>query len=185
MKVRAIITGATGMVGEGVLLECLNHPDGERMLVINRRPCGVSHPKMREVIHADFFDLHPIESQLPGYDACFFCLGISSMGVSNEEYRRTTYDLTLNVAHTLARSNSEMTFCYVSGAGTDSTGRGRAAWARVKGETENALLALFRNAYVFRPAFMKPSPRQNACETALQVGCMDLSHRSPPLPGRL
>src|SRR5712671_245497 len=105
MKTKAIITGATGMVGEGVLLECLNHPDVEQVLVINRRPGEVYHPKLHETIHTDFFNLAPIESQLTGYDACFFCLGVSSIGMSKEEYKRITYDLTLNVAQLLARSN--------------------------------------------------------------------------------
>jgi uncharacterized protein YbjT (DUF2867 family) len=160
MKVKAIITGATGMVGEGVLLECLNHLDVEQVLVINRKPGGVSHPKLHEIIHRDFFDLTPIESQLAGYNACFFCLGVSSVGISEEEYKRTTYDLTLNVGKTLAKLNPEMAFCYVTGAGTDSTEQGRVAWARVKGATENALMRLFKNSYMFRPGFMKASPGQ-------------------------
>ncbi len=148
------------MVGEGVLIECLNHPDVEQVLVINRKPGGVSHQKLREIIHRDFFDLVPIEKQLAGFNACFFCLGVSSVGMSNEEYRHITHDLTLNVAQLLANLNPEMTFCYVTGAGTDSTERGRTAWARVKGTTENALLRLFKRAYMFRPAFMKATPGQ-------------------------
>src|SRR5580658_8346298 len=127
MKIKAIITGATGMVGEGVLLECLNHPDVEQVLVINRRPGGVSHPKLREIIHGDFFDLAPIEARLTGYDGCFFCLGVSSVGMSEEEYKRVTHDLTLNVGRVLARLNPDMTFCYVTGAGTDGSGKGRVA----------------------------------------------------------
>src|SRR6476619_7300294 len=103
MAVRAIITGATGMVGEGILVECLAHPAVEQVLVINRQPGGVSHPKLREVIHADFFNLAPIEPQLAGYNACFFCLGVSSVGMDKDAYKRVTYDLTLNVAQTLAR----------------------------------------------------------------------------------
>jgi uncharacterized protein YbjT (DUF2867 family) len=157
---RAIITGATGMVGEGVLLECLNHPDVNQVLVINRRPGGVSHPKLAELIHEDFFNLAPIEERLAGFDACFFCLGVSSVGISKEEYARMTYELTLNVARLLARVNPAMTFCYVTGAGTDGSEQGRVAWARVKGATENALLRLFKNAYMFRPGFMKPTPGQ-------------------------
>jgi hypothetical protein len=148
------------MVGEGVLIECLNHPDVEEILVINRKPGGVSHPKLRELIHGDFFNLAPIEGQLAGFDACFFCLGVSSVGMSNEEYRRITYDLTLNVARLLARLNPETTFCYVTGAGTDSSEQGRIAWARVKGATENALARLFKRAYMFRPGFMKATPGQ-------------------------
>jgi uncharacterized protein YbjT (DUF2867 family) len=157
---KVIITGATGMVGEGVLLECLNHADVQQVLVVNRKPGGVSHPKLREIIHGDFFNLSPIEPQLTGFDACFFCLGVSSVGMSKEEYRRITYDLTLNVAQLLAKLNPAMTFCYVTGAGTDSSERGRTAWARVKGATENALIRLFKQAYMFRPGFMKPTPGQ-------------------------
>jgi nucleoside-diphosphate-sugar epimerase len=160
MKIRTIISGATGMVGEGVLLECLNHPDVEQVLAINRKPGGMAHPKLREIIHADFFNLAPLEPQLSGYNACFFCLGVSSVGISEEEYKHITYDLTLNMAQLLAKLNSEMTFCYVTGAGTDSSERGRIAWARVKGATENALMRLFKRSYMFRPAFMKPTPGQ-------------------------
>jgi uncharacterized protein YbjT (DUF2867 family) len=160
MKIKTIITGATGMVGEGVLLECLNHPDVEQVLVINRKPGGVSHPKLREIIHIDFFNLAPIEQQLSGFNACFFCLGVSSVGMGKEEYTHITYDLTLNVAQLLAKANPEMTFCYVTGAGTDSTEQGRVAWARVKGATENALIRLFKQAYMFRPAFMKATAGQ-------------------------
>jgi len=148
------------MVGEGVLLECLNRPDVEQVLVINRKPGGVSHPKLREIIHIDFFNLAPIEQQLIGFNACFFCLGVSSVGMSKEEYTHITYDLTLNMAQLLAKVNPEMTFCYVTGAGTDSSERGRIAWARVKGATENALIRLFKQAYMFRPAFMKATAGQ-------------------------
>jgi len=155
-KIRAIITGATGMVGEGVLHECLLHPLVEAVLVINRRPCGVDHPKLKEIIHADFFDFSSIESQLSGYNACFFCLGVSSIGMKEEQYYRLTYTLTMHVAETLSRLNSSMTFCYVTGAGTDSTEKGRSMWARVKGKTENALMKLpFKNVYAFRPGFIK------------------------------
>lgn len=159
MKIRAIITGATGMVGEGVMHECLQHPDVEAVLLINRKPSGISHPKVKEIIHKDFFDLSPIESQLSGYTACFFCLGVSSVGMKEDEYRHLTYDLTLHVAQTLSRLNPDMTFGYISGAGTDSTEQGRSMWARVKGTTENALMRLpFKKAYMFRPGFMKPTP---------------------------
>lgn len=160
MALKAIITGATGMVGEGVLIECLNHPDVERVLVINRKPGGVSHPKLREIIHGDFFELASIEPQLVGYDACFFCLGVSSVGLSQEEYRRITYDLTLNVARTLARCSPDLAFCYITGAGTDSSETGRIAWARVKGATENALMRVFKRSYMFRPGFMRATPGQ-------------------------
>ena len=159
MKIRAIITGATGMVGEGVLHECLNHPDVEQVLVINRKPCGVTHPKLKEIIHADFFDITPILPQLKGYNACFFCLGVSSVGLKEAEYRKLTYDLTLHVASQLVQLNPEMTFCYVSGAATDSSEKGKIMWARVKGKTENDLMKLpFRKVYCFRPGFMKPTP---------------------------
>jgi hypothetical protein len=156
-KIKAIITGSTGMVGEGVLLECLQHPDVESILVINRKPCGVTHPKLKEIIHSDFFDLLPIGSKLSGYNACFFCAGVSSVGMKEPEYTRITYELTMNFAQTLNRLNTDMTFCYVSGAGTDSSEKGRMMWARVKGKTENDLMKLqFKNVYAFRPAFMKP-----------------------------
>lgn len=155
-KVKAIITGSTGMVGEGVLLECLKHPDVESLLVINRKPCGVTHPKLKEIIHIDFFNLLPIESKLSGYNACFFCAGVSSLGMKEPEYTRVTYELTMNFARALSKLNRDMTFCYVSGAGTDSSEKGRMMWARVKGRTENDLMKLnFKNVYAFRPAFMK------------------------------
>jgi uncharacterized protein YbjT (DUF2867 family) len=158
MKIKAVITGATGMVGEGVLHECLMYPDVESVLVINRKPCGVKHEKLKEIIHKDFFDLSSIENQLGGYNACYFCAGVSSMGKSEELYKRITYDLTLNFATTLLMSNPDMTFCYVSGVGTDSTEKGRIMWARVKGKTENDLLKLpFKTAFMFRPGFIKPT----------------------------
>ena len=148
------------MVGEGVLLECLENPAVEQILVINRKPGGVSHPKLQEIVHADFFNLTPIEPQLQGYNACFFCLGVSSIGMSQEDYKRTTYDLTLNVGQVLARLNPELTFCYVTGKSTDSSEQGSAAWARVKGATENALMRLFKKSFMFRPAMMKATPGQ-------------------------
>ncbi|QCR21253.1 NAD-dependent epimerase/dehydratase family protein [Pontibacter sp. SGAir0037] len=158
MKITAIITGATGMVGEGVLHECLHHPDVEQVLVINRRPCGITHPKLKEIIHHNFYNLSAIETQLQPYNACFFCLGTSSIGMNEKDYHRVTYDLTMHVAETLAKLNPEMTFCYVSGAGTDGTEKGRLMWARVKGKTENHLRQLpFRQVYAFRPGFMKPT----------------------------
>ena len=157
-KIRAILTGATGMVGEGVLHECLQHEEVESVLVINRKPCGVSHPKLKEIIHTDFFDLAHLEPQLSGYNACFFCLGVSSVGMKEPEYTRITYDLTMNVAQTLGKLNPGMTFCYISGAGTDSTEKGKMMWARVKGKTENDLVKLpFKAAYSFRPPFMLPT----------------------------
>ncbi len=156
-KIKVIITGSTGMVGEGVLFECLQHPDVESILVINRKPCGVTHNKLKEIIHTDFFDLLPVEPGLSGYNACFFCAGVSSVGMKEPEYTRITYDLTKNFAQTLSKLNPDMTFCYVSGAGTDSSEKGRIMWARIKGKTENDLMKLqFKNVYAFRPAFMKP-----------------------------
>jgi hypothetical protein len=156
-KIKVIITGSTGMVGEGVLHECLQNPDVEEILVINRRPCGFTHSKLREIIHIDFFNLIQIESRLSGYNACFFCAGVSSVGMKEPEYTKVTYELTMNFAQTVSRINPEMVFCYVSGAGTDSSEKGRMMWARVKGKTENDLMRLqFKSVYAFRPAFMKP-----------------------------
>jgi len=158
MKYKVIITGVTGMVGEGVLHECLHHPVIESVLVINRKPCGVAHTKLTEIVHADFFDLTPIESQLQGYHACFFCLGVSSVGLSEEEYTRLTYTLTLGFASTLSKKNQGMVFCYVSGSGTDSTENGKLMWARVKGKTENDLIKLpFKKVYNFRPGVIEPT----------------------------
>jgi hypothetical protein len=159
MGVRAILTGATGMVGEGVLHECLHHAGIEKILIINRKPTGLKHPKVEEIIHADFFDLGAIENKLIGYNACFFCLGVSSVGMREAEYHHLTYDLTLNVARVLLKLNPQLAFCYISGSGTDSTEAGRSMWARVKGKTENTLLRLgFKKAYMFRPGFMYPTP---------------------------
>ncbi|RSK33069.1 Rossmann-fold NAD(P)-binding domain-containing protein [Hymenobacter metallilatus] len=162
MKLRVIVTGTTGMVGEGVLLECLNSPEVEQVLSISRRPSGHQHPKLRELLHEDFQNLGPIADQLRGYNACFFCLGVSSVGMPEPEYRRFTYDLTLHFARTLlAHNGPDLTFCYVSGAGTDDTLRSRQMWARVKGETENELRQLgFRQAFMFRPGFLRATPGQ-------------------------
>jgi uncharacterized protein YbjT (DUF2867 family) len=150
---KVLIFGATGMVGQGVLRECLLDTAVEAVLTVGRSATGVSHAKLREIVREDLFHYADIEAELAGFDACFFCLGVSSGRVTASEYERLTYTLTLAAAETLARLNPAMTFIYVSGAGTDSTERGRAAWARVKGKTENALLRLpFRAAYMFRPA---------------------------------
>ncbi len=155
--IKIIITGATGMVGEGVLHVSLSHPSIEKILVINRKPCGVVHSKLKEIIHEDFFELSAIEPELLGYDACLFCLGVSAVGMTKEQYYKMTYTLTLNVAETLSRLKKEMTFEYISGAGTDSTEKGRINWARVKGKTENDLMKLpFKKIYAFRPGFIKP-----------------------------
>src|SRR6202012_2972221 len=160
-KIRAIVTGATGMVGEGVLMECLQHPQVEAVLVVNRKPCGVSHPKLKEIIHKDFFDVSPIESQLAGYNACYFCLGVTSLGKKEPEYYNLTYTLTMHFAQAVSRQNSDMTFCYVSGAHTDSSEQGKTMWARVKGKTENDLAKLpFKQEFNFRPGFMKATEGQ-------------------------
>ena len=152
-KVRAIVTGATGMVGEGVLHECLLDSNVEEVLVIGRRPCGIEHSKLKEIVHKDFYDFSTIEEQLKNYNACFFCLGVSSVGMKEPEYYKLTYTLTMALAKTVAQQNPNMTFCYVSGAGTDSSENGRLMWARVKGKTENDLMRLpFKQVYNFRPA---------------------------------
>ena len=158
---KVILTGATGMVGEGVLLECLANPAVAEVLIVTRKPYAGSHPKLKQAIAHDFMDLSQITSQLSGYNACFFCAGISSVGLSEANYTHITYDTTLHFAETLTALNPQMTFIYVSGAGTDSTEKGRSMWARVKGRTENALTRLpFRAAYNFRPGFMKATPGQ-------------------------
>lgn len=158
MKIRVIIFGATGMVGEGVLHESLKHPDVVSVLVIGRRSCNVKHEKLAELIHNDFFDYSSIRENLKGYDACFFCLGVSSMGMKEKDYARITYDLTMRAAEALSQLDPDMTFCYVSGTGTDSTEKGSLMWARVKGRTENDLMKLpFKAAYMFRPGFIKPT----------------------------
>jgi len=147
------------MVGEGVLLECIRHQQVERILVVGRRPCGVVHQKVKEVLVPDFFDLSSIEPELRGFDACFFCLGVSSVGMKEPEYTKLTYDLTMNFARAVSKLNSNMTFCYISGAGTDTSEKGRSMWARVKGKTENDLMKLpFKQALAFRPGIMHPTP---------------------------
>ena len=156
-KLKVIITGVTGMVGEGVLFECLHHPEVERVLVITRKSCGYSHPKLTEIIHSDFLDISSLSDRLTGYNACYFCLGVTSLDKNEAEYARLTYTLTLNFATTLATLNPDMTFCYISGVGTDSTEKGRTMWARVKGKTENDLMKLpFRQVYNFRPGGIEP-----------------------------
>lgn len=174
-KLKVILTGATGMVGEGVLYECLHHADVEKVLVITRNPSGYSDPKLTEIVHDDFFDLSSISDSLAGYNACYFCLGVTSLGKNEAEYTRLTYTLTLNFATTLATLNPGMTFCYISGAGTDSSEKGRTMWARVKGKTENDLMKLpFRQAYNFRPAgiipFLPLKPSQTYYKSYKYVG---------------
>jgi uncharacterized protein YbjT (DUF2867 family) len=155
--VKVILFGATGMVGQGVLRECLLDSGVEQVLAIGRSATGQQHAKLQEIVQSDLFDLSSIEGRLAGFDACFFCLGVSAAGMSEQDYRRITYELTMSVAKTLARLNPAMTFIYVSGAGTDSAERSRMMWARVKGKTENDLLKMpFRAAYMFRPGYIQP-----------------------------
>jgi hypothetical protein len=157
MKIKAIITGSTGMVGKGLLLQCLENSNVESVLVINRQSLGIQHEKLKEIIHPDFFDLTAIVNDLKGYNTCFFCLGVSSNGLSEQVYHKFTYDLTLNFAQTFEHQNPDSVFCYVSGSGTDMQEKSRMMWARVKGKTEKALLALpFKAAYMFRPGFIEP-----------------------------
>jgi uncharacterized protein YbjT (DUF2867 family) len=153
---KVLIFGATGMVGQGVLRECLADPSVTRVLTVGRAATGLANPKLEELVHSDLADLVPVEQRLSGFDACFFPLGVSSSGMREAEYERITYTLTLAVADALSRLNPGMTFIYVSGAGTDSTEKGRVLWARVKGRTENALLRLPLRAYMFRPGVIQP-----------------------------
>ncbi len=154
---KVIVFGATGMVGQGVLRECLIDDEISAVLTVGRTATGIASPKLQEIQHASLLDYAPIESRLAGFDACFFCLGVSSAGMKAADYERLTYDVTLAAARTLSRLNPEMVFTYVSGAGTDSSEQGRVMWARVKGRTENALLTLpFNGAYMFRPGVIRP-----------------------------
>ena len=154
---RVILFGATGMIGSGVLLECLADPRIESVVSVVRQASGAVHPKLHELIHDDFLDLVPVCADFADADACFFCLGISSAGMKEEDYRRVTYDFTMAAAKEILAESPDSTFCFVSGAGTDGSGRGRVMWARVKGQTEQALLAMpFKGAYMFRPGYIQP-----------------------------
>jgi uncharacterized protein YbjT (DUF2867 family) len=154
---KVLLFGASGMVGQGVLRECLLADDVESVVAIGRTATGQEHPKLREIVHRDFADFSALAGEMAGVDACFFCLGVSAAGMTEEAYRRVTRDFTLAAAETLVKQSPGATFIYVSGAGTDSTERGRTMWARVKGETENALLRLpFKAAYMFRPGLIQP-----------------------------
>ena len=174
-RLKVVITGATGMIGEGVLHECLNHPEVEKVLVITRKSCGYSNPKLTEIIHDNFLDFTSINDRLKGYNACYFCLGVTSVGKSETEYTKLTYTLTLGFAKILASLNPDMTFCYISGANTDSTEKGRSMWARVKGKTENDLMKLpFKQVYNFRPGGIEPflslKPTQTYYKTYRYLG---------------
>jgi uncharacterized protein YbjT (DUF2867 family) len=168
---KVILFGATGMVGQGVMRECLLDPEVTQLLTVGRHATNQKHPKLREIVVPDLSDLANVEQQLAGFDACFFTLGTSAAGLTEEKYSRVTYDLTLSVARTLVRLNPGMTFIYVSGMGTDSSERGRVMWARVKGRTENALLGLgFRRAFMFRPGLIVPMHGIRSRTTLYRVG---------------
>ena len=157
MKIKAIIFGSSGMIGKGLLRECLRNPKIESILAINRQPSNLRYTILKEIIHENFFDISALTEDLKGYNTCFFCLGVSAMGLSENDYNKITYDLTIYIAETLLKINKEMTFCYISAAGADSSEKGRIMWARVKGKTENALLKMpFTKAYMFRPGYIQP-----------------------------
>ena len=174
MEIKVIITGATGMVGEGVLLECLANPHVSEVLSVSRKSTAMSHPKLKEYLVPDFLSLKDDDKNLRGYDACFFCAGISSVGMKEAEYSRITYDTTVHFAKVALQQNPQLDFIYVSGSGTDSSEKGRLMWARVKGRTENALSKMpFRKVYLFRPGFMKLTPGQkNALKIYKYIGWM-------------
>lgn len=158
---RVLLTGATGMVGEGVLLECLDHPEVTEVLVLGRRPCGRTHAKLNELLVPDFLQLEGVAARLGGFDACLYCAGISSVGMSEADYTRTTYDAPLHLAKTLVGLKKDLVFVHLTGRSTDGTGEGKVMWARVKGRAENAISALgFEGAYHFRPALMVPTRGQ-------------------------
>ncbi|GAL83931.1 hypothetical protein Phep_3105 [Sporocytophaga myxococcoides] len=167
---KVIITGATGMVGEGVLLECLENPEVIKVLMINRRSSPIKHPKLEELIVPDFMKLENYKESLVGYDRCFYCAGVSSIGMSEEKYTYITYDTTIHFAGVLASVNPSLVFTFVSGSHTDSTEKGKLMWARVKGKTENALMRLpFKAVYNFRPGFMKPFKGQKNVKSIFKI----------------
>jgi uncharacterized protein YbjT (DUF2867 family) len=177
---KVILFGATGMVGQGTLRECLLDPDVKEILIVGRTPTGRKHAKIREIVHKDLYDLSPIASQLTGYDACFFCLGVSSVGMSEADYTKVTHDLTLAVAHVLVQQNPQMVFLYISGAGTDSTEQSKTMWARIKGRTENDLLREpFRAVYMLRPGYIQPMHGVKSKTPLYQVFYMVLSWLYP------
>lgn len=167
---KVIVTGATGMVGEGVLLECLQNDKVSEVIMLNRKHFDLQHPKLKEIIVKDFMHLENVHHDLTGYDACFFCAGISSVGLKEDAYRQITYDVTMNVAKTLSSINPSMTLIYVSGSGTDSSEKGKLMWARVKGKTENDLLKLpFKAVYNFRPGMMKSTQGQKNVKWGFKI----------------
>lgn len=168
---RIIVTGVTGMVGEGVMLECLENESVEKVLAVSRKPTNHTHPKLEQLVVADFKSTADVEANLTGYDACFFCAGVSSVGMNEADYTAITYDTTIAFATTLARLNPAMVFTYVTGARTDSTEQGKSMWARVKGRTENALMRLpFKGVYNFRPGLMTPKQGQKHLKTGYRIG---------------
>lgn len=169
-KINVIITGATGMIGESVLDQCLKHPNIDKVLVISRRPIGIQHPKIIEKVIGDITDISVIKTSLIDYNACFFCIGVSSLGMNEENFTKLTYTLTMDFATYLSEVNPDMTFCYISGAGTDSTEKGRTMWARVKGKTENDLQKLpFKQVYNFRPGALIPYLKVKPTQTYQSV----------------
>lgn len=185
-----LIFGATGMVGQGVLRECLLDPGVERVTAIGRTATGVTAPKLRELVHADLWNYASIEHELTGFDSCFFCLGVTSAGMKEADYERVTYGIAVAAAETLARLNPRMTFVFVSGAGTDSTEKGRVMWARIKGRTENAILRLpFKAAYMFRPGVIQPLHGIRSRTTLYNAGYVVLKPLLPILrwafPGQI
>jgi uncharacterized protein YbjT (DUF2867 family) len=167
---KVIITGATGMVGEGVLIECLENKQVIEILSLSRKSCGMTHPKLKECLIPDFMNIEQYAKELSGYDACFYCAGVSSIGMNEEKFTKIIYDTTLHVAKTLSQLNPDMVFTFVTGQGTDSTEHGKIMWARVKGKTENALMQLpFKGQYNFRPGFMKHFKEQKNVKTILKV----------------
>ncbi|MGC3943615.1 MAG: NAD-dependent epimerase/dehydratase family protein [Chryseolinea sp.] len=170
MSLKVIITGSTGMVGEGVLLTCLNRPEVTQVLSVSRKPVGLKHPKLKECLVGDFLNLQAVESQLTGYDACFYCAGVSSVGMTEEAYTKITYDTAVNFASTVQRLNPGMVITHISGLHTDGTENGTVMWARVKGKAENALMRMsFRGVYNFRPGFMSPVKGQQHLKTLYRV----------------
>ena len=157
MKLKAIIFGSTGMIGQGVLMECIESAEVESVLLINRRALNPQHPKVKEIVHADFNDLSSLIPEFSNYNTCFYSLGVSAVGLTEAEYHSITYDLAVNIAEAILKTGKDFTFCYISGKSTDSTEKGRIMWARVKGKLENKLLSMpFKNSYMFRPGYIQP-----------------------------